>query len=53
MSDRSRLSLEAILPSKNGAGRGNRPGVRSSDPRRMQGHVHRRGETRVSLSAET
>jgi len=51
MPDRARLSPEAILSNKDGAGRGNRPGVRSADPHRVQGHVYRGGKTHVSLSA--
>lgn len=52
MPDRACLSPEAVLLGENGAGRGNRPGVRGADSRRVQRHIHRRREilSRVSLS---
>lgn len=49
--DRARLGPEAVLPGENGTGRSNRLGVRGADPHRVQRHVHRGREIRVSLSA--
>jgi len=48
--DRARFSPEAVLLGKNCAGRGDRSCVRSTDSRRVQGHVHRERKKRVSRS---